>query len=207
MSEKYPNVSINHFAFSKAQLQVIGQALKIARTAFEGQANFEKAVGPFGITTANSLLDKRGVVGMAPPGLSYIYLVNDYFSNVHYQINIILHEIGHIFDFHGSGPGLDPMHYKSQAFVDKYAPGCDVGYFGCVSDTSDYAPYNLGGASSGYGGFNYGKTTDYGANSSIDDFADSFAAYAWLSVDMTPYNLVNRGRIRLMGQIIQQAIR
>lgn len=207
MSEKYPNVSINPFAFSKAQLQVIGKALKIARTAFEGQANFEKAVGGFGITSANSPLDQLGAVGAAPPGLSYIYLVNDYFSDVHYQINIILHEIGHIFDFHGSSPGLDPMHYKSQAFVDKYAPGCDVGYFGCVNETSSYAPYNLGGASGGYSGFNSRKTTGYGAKSSIDDFADTFAAYAWLSVNMTPVAEVSRGRIRLMGQIIQQAIR
>jgi RHS repeat-associated protein len=207
LSEKYPNVSIDPLAFSKAQLKVIAKSLHIARAAFEGQENFAKAVGSFGITTANSPLHKLGAGGMAPPGLSYIYLVSDYFSNVRYQVNTILHEIGHIFDFHGSGPGLDPMHYKSQEFVDRFAPGCDVGYFGCVNETSSYAPYNLGGASSGYSGFNEKETTGYGANSSIDDFAETFAAYAWLSVDMDPVNPVGRGRIRLMRLIIQRAIR
>jgi hypothetical protein len=99
------------------------------------------------------------------------------------------------------------MHYKSQAFVDKFAPGCDVGYFGCVNENSSYAKYNLlGGDTSGYN-VDSDKTTDYGSLSSIDDFADSFAAYAWLSVDMKPYQEVNPARLRLIRKIIQSAIK
>lgn len=91
--------------------------------------------------------------------------------------------------------------------VDKFAPGCDVNYFGCLNETSSYTPNNLGWASSGYSEFNPGKTTGYGAKSSIDDFAVTFAAFAWLSVDMDPYHMVSLGRIRLMEQIIQGAIK
>ena len=206
LREKYPNVHIDPFAFSKNNLQVIAKALKIARSAFNGQDNFAKAVGNFGISTWESFGNgPLGASGITPPGLDNIYLVYDYFSNEKFQINTILHEIGHIFDFHGSKG--HPENYKSQSFVDKYAPGCDVGYFGCVDETSSYASYNLGGASSGYSGFNDKETTGYGANSSIDDFAEAFAAFAWLNVDMDPVNPIGRGRIRLMRLIIQRAIR
>ena len=42
----------------------------------------------------------------------------------------IIHEIGYIFDFKDSG-GYSSK-YKSQLFVDRYAPGCYTNYFGCV---------------------------------------------------------------------------
>jgi hypothetical protein len=115
---------------------------------------------------------------MTPPGLDTIFLDISTFSQKYENVLFtIIHEIGHIFDFKGSGG--DSSLYKSNSFIDQYAPGCYINYFGCVPNDPAKTNYPtiLVQGNPGWNPTNPDDTTPYGLNASIDDFADSFAAY------------------------------
>ena len=115
-------------------------------------------------------------------------------------LHTIIHEIGHIFDFHNSGG--DPNNYKSQFFVDLYGKGCDTGLLGCLRKGQTYydCRLNIGGACEGYNP-DLNQTTGYGSTSSVEDFAESFAAYV-MNLAGIPYQMVNQDRLNIIANWI-----
>jgi hypothetical protein len=185
--------------FTKQELKMIYESLKLVRNTCGGQQGFAKALGSFSIL--NSDLQGSGIdaIGMTPPGSNAIWLDPSMFAQDEAEVLFdIIHEIGHIFDFRGSGG--NPDLYKSQIFVTLYAPGCDTGYFGCISASSNYR-INPGGANIGWNPDPL-QTTDYGLNASIDDFADSFAAYIMKEGGMAPPKDVSNERRMIIALII-----
>jgi hypothetical protein len=168
----YKNVNLfNPYIWELSELEGISDSLRMARKAVGGIANFQKVFGDFTFTHGpyGSAMDIiTNAIGMAPPGSNTILLSDRAFSqNSDDRVQTILHEKGHIFDFKDMGGS----NYKSQTFVDLYGSGCTSGWLGCTSD-GRYGPL----AGKGYNANPY-DTSKYGKGSSIDDFADSFAAY------------------------------
>jgi RHS repeat-associated protein len=190
MRSDFANVFIRGTDWTKNQLKMIYEALKLTRNAFGGRQGFVNALGEFSIL--NNDLDIFAANGMAPPGFNLIWLNPSIFNQNELAVLFgIIHEIGHIFDFRGSRGNSEL--YKSQTFVNFYAPQCNPGYFGCVSTTSLYSWFNLGGDMGGWVP-NPLETTLYGTKSSIDDFADSFAVYVMLVGGITPPKNVSQER-------------
>jgi RHS repeat-associated protein len=183
----YRNVNLyNPFIWELSELQLISDALRLARKAVGGIAAFQKVFGEFTITHGpmGSIMGAlTNAMGMAPPGMNTIILSDSVFSQSNDDsIQTILHEIGHIFDFKDMGGSI----YKSQTFVDLYGSGCTSGWLGCTSD-GRYGPL----AGRGYNA-DPSKTSYYGVGSSIDDFADSFATYI---LNINDKSITERNRV------------
>ena len=93
----------------------------------------------------------------------------------------VLHEIGHIFDFQGSGG-----EYKSQKFRDEFQQG-PCGWSWCPYNPSD-DPY----------------TTPYGLTSVLEDFADTFAVT--ILFNQKYGSLQSQRRLDLMNSILNDAV-
>ena len=183
MRSDFVNVFMRGTDWTKNQLKMIYEALKLTRNAFGGRQGFVNALGEFSILNKN--LDIFAANGMAPAGFNRIWLNPSTFMQKEREVIFtIIHEIGHIFDFRGSRGNSEL--YKSQTFVSIYAPGCDPGYFGCVSATSPYSWFNPGGDEYGWVLGDPGGTTQRGRKASIDDFAESFAVYVMEFGGMIP---------------------
>jgi hypothetical protein len=170
----YRNVNLyNPFIWELSELQLISDALRLARKAVGGIAAFQKVFGEFTITHGpmGSIMGAlTNAMGMAPPGMNTIILSDSVFSQSNDDsIHTILHEMGHIFDFKDMGSSI----YKSQTFVDLYGSGCNSGWLGCTSD-GRYGQLPFG-AGRGYNPVDGASVR--GKTSSIEDFADSFAAF------------------------------
>ncbi len=172
----YRNVYLNGGDWTLEQLNYILKSLNLVRNAFGGQQGFVNGLGNFSIVKKELF---GFALGMAPPGSNEIWLDEDMYKQEKILdiYHGIVHEIGHIFDFKGSHG--NPDYYKSRFFVNIYAPQCNTGWLGCVSSTYPNPSLNLN-----FGGDGYGwvlgapnTTTRYGNQASIEDFADSFAAY------------------------------
>lgn len=102
----------------------------------------------------------NGNITLTPYSLSY--------DPGHY----VFHEVGHVFDYYGSGG--DPSKYKSQTFVDTFiirqGHQCHLSWnYGCSG--KDWKPSDIGTSF-------YGQTSD-----SMEDFADSFAYFVEYGYD------------------------
>ncbi len=125
---------------------------------------FKNTFGQFSIIHS-TLIGLAKASGMTPTGSNTIYLNDDF---------------GFTDAIHSN---RNPDEYKSQSFVDMFGNGCIVGELGCVSnDNNNYCVINqiTGGGCGDWNpnpDLNNKQTTGYGAYSSVDDFADSFASY------------------------------
>jgi RHS repeat-associated protein len=191
----FPNVTIaDSSIWTFKQLKILLTALSMVRKAFGSLRAFINALGNFTISLAPYLW---GAYGMTPPGQNHIYLNYSLFEQKELvALHAIIHEIGHIFDFHNSGG--DPNNYKSQFFVDLYGKGCDTGLLGCFRKGQTHYPcaLNIGGACEGYNP-DPKETTEYGSTTSVEDFAESFAAYVMNNAGM-PYEMVNPIRLNII---------
>ncbi|MCC6958160.1 MAG: RHS repeat-associated core domain-containing protein [Anaerolineales bacterium] len=206
LRKKYPNVSID-FRFDLDALKQIGKALSDALNAHRGDSEaFVRAAGNF------SILYNPGV-NRAYTDLSgsSIYLGRSVFFDKNNQpttdaVFIILHEIAHVIDFKWAGG--NPRNYKSQQFVNQFnTTSCYPQALGCVNSGYSNPIYRLLGGSDWIPS---GDTTGYGGQASIEDFADSFAAYA-LTVSGQEYDksrgVIGRERQDLIARIIWETIR
>ena len=175
LKNTYKSVNVD-VTFDYAFLLMIRQSLDLVFNAFGNMVAFEKALGNFSIIYSPSI--DRAVT---PPGLRTIFLGDS--SIVQGQnlasdaIQVIIHEIGHIFDF--GKPDIDSP-YKSQLFIDIFNSGsCSSGTLGCLGNgaSSLYKTINYlsGGGTNGYNPS--GIPSAYGKTSSIDDFSESFTGY------------------------------
>jgi hypothetical protein len=146
------------------------KALGMAKNAFGGQANLQSAVGNIRIFGPSSfpswVIKKLGASGMAPPGWNVMILTKELVEGTD-ALRLILHELGHVFDFYQKNA---PLEYYSEWFVYQWGNNCGSKWLGCKSDDSAYPDI---WSAQGY--IPTGNPTTYGAKSSIDDFADSFA--------------------------------
>jgi RHS repeat-associated protein len=197
IQKTFPNVKIGTpRAWTAPQLQTLLDALTKVRDIFGSQAAFAKALGIFKVRLFSSL--PNGALGITPPGRHIIYLSAALFQKSYAdQLWYIIHEMGHIFDFNGAEGS--PSRYKSQKFVDKWGNNCILGPLGCLNSANLRYPCWLNEyACSGYNP-DPNDTTGYGSNSSIDDFAESFAAYV-LSIT----GVVSPDRLLFIKQFIDQ---
>jgi hypothetical protein len=171
----YSNITLKLAEYwSLDELRILRSALEQILKAFNGKMDVFKQ--EFGDVTIYRLpwVDIFGATGMTPPGMQAIFLSDSVFNSgeIFAQYSII-HEFGHIFDFHDSYGNF----YWSESWAIKYAPSCHSGWLGCIGVKTNYPQFLWGGADNKYNpNANSVYTTDYGANSSVDDFADSFAA-------------------------------
>jgi RHS repeat-associated protein len=192
LGKRFKNAWIDS-SFDIKELLTIQYSLELILKAFENNMNgFKQALGNFAILKQLPGLDSS----MAPPGWQSILLADKFsFTNV-------IHEAGHIFDFHGAGLIFpNPNKYKSEYFVDNFNTATckySKGALGCIGNSPPpvYEEYNTvtGGLGAGY----YkpsGNPSDYGrSSSSTDDFADAFTFHVLkvnnLSDPLLPYDPV-----------------
>jgi hypothetical protein len=146
---------------------------------------------------------------MAPPEpFTSIHLADDIFSQSNYDtLTSIIHEIGHIFDFNGSGG--DPTKYKSQEFIKQFSSACTAGWLGCLGSNPNYAyiAFNFGTNGNVIGQYqpNPGTTTTYAQQQgSIDDFAESFTSYVMIN-NGGHYDTVSSSRYLIISTYVNQA--
>jgi hypothetical protein len=184
LSKKYTNVTIDS-DFDLAKLLLIGLSLDDVLSVFNNEmGTFQKAIGNFSIIAAG-----RSVVrAITPPGMRSIYLGDTVFNQngglATDVLQIIIHEMGHLFDFNNSS-GF-PL--KSNTFIstlNNNPNGCYVGPLGCLGNDAPSIYKLLNGYASNsqtspgdpLGYKPRGDQTPYGKSSSIDDFAESFSGY------------------------------
>jgi hypothetical protein len=160
-------------------------ALKKVLEAFGNDLGaFQEGLGKFKILRETlayiPALDGGGIGtrAIAPPGTGSIVLFNSTFYHRDQQARLqwrstddilftIFHEIGHIFDFRFAVGTADPQLYRSTYFAESFGARdsagnpCKAGWLGCRGDR-----YNPSGT-----------TSTYGKTSSLEDFAESFAAF------------------------------
>ena len=177
IEEKFPNVTLAG-DFSYNELYTTTLALELTYRTHGGNIDsYTSAVGDFWIANIPYL------GGMAPPYADTIFFPDQSYSDQNALFNLV-HEIGHRFDFNNSGG--NPKFYKSQTFVDVFAPGCDVGAMGCLGSNprTIYKLYNV--FSGGSGKTNYYTDSEYTTNyavmnGSTEDFPESYANYVFNS--------------------------
>jgi hypothetical protein len=185
INEKYSEISVGT-DFTLSELDYLLQALDWAARAFGGEGKFQAATGAFIIN--------KGTQRGAPSGMFKVVTLHGDDFSVRQGNDIyltILHEIGHIFDFNGAG--LNPSKYKSAEFVAKLnTVDCTPGWLGCVGDDPLYGFVNYETGGKTFGGTwdpSIPPMRDYGLRSSVDDFADSFAAYVLNVNGITEYQI------------------
>jgi RHS repeat-associated protein len=195
ITSKYSNIALDS-AFSLDELFEIASSLNAVLKAFnDDMGAFQNGLGKFGIS--HFIPGWNG--GITP--LYFILLGDNVFTKTPLGPNaLIIHEIGHIFDF--SGNQTDPTKYKSQEFINSFnTNSCKPGIVGCINRVNAYKKdvglqYSLLNWASGGNGYNEwdpkGYPSDYGKVSSIEDYADSFARYVLKSSGSTiPNSLPN----------------
>jgi RHS repeat-associated protein len=197
--EKYGDFIDVDSDFSLGQLDYMLRALDAAASAFGGISKFAAATGSFSIILGGDRGAPTGIFGQ-------VTLYGSDFGNYlkpSYILYRILHEIGHIFDFHGAG--LNSYYYKSMEFVDNLnTVPCQPGLLGCVTDNPG-GVYSLFGPSGGNWKpspappFVDGNRGRYGERSSVDDFADSFAIYVLHANGVNDYDISSE-RQSILGQ-------
>jgi hypothetical protein len=179
---KYSTIGIDT-KFDLDQLTQLGLALQNILNKFGSFGAFNKAFGGLWIGREDWIRPLWNADGFTPPGLNQIWLADTIFTRTDSLFKII-HEFGHAFDF--KNHGLNGNAYNSQQFVDQFNQGgdCYIGVLGCISGTGIYQEWyiliygdtqNTWNPIVGVGKI-YG-TTSYGTNASIEDYAESFAAY------------------------------
>jgi RHS repeat-associated protein len=186
----FSNVTVkNPKDWSAGELQTLFSALDESRVAFNGNHNtFKKA---FGDLTFEIFDDIGGAAGDTDAASGYIRLTHQGFEDaLKYRGSrewLVAHEMGHVFDKRWSGDWnwlfvskSYPEKYLSNLFV-TVLNGGQCGYL-----------YDKGCAGPSWGGdYNpIGNTTDYGASSSTEDFAESFAA----TIVGDPMGLIDQSR-------------
>jgi RHS repeat-associated protein len=180
LKNKYTNVYIDS-AFNIAFLQMIGMSLDQTLNAFHNSMGaFQKALGNFSIVF--DPLISRAVTYRGEKSSSIHLGYSAFVKNNGLEpdsITVMLHEIGHVFDFKMTQTWPVYSSYKSELFISTFSPGCRDGYVGCVSSDASFL-YKLlnffsNGGTDGYNPSE--RVSAYGATSSIDDFAESFSGY------------------------------
>lgn len=147
----------------------------------------------FGGTNFYNINNRAGIFGMdMPPVLGSngktVLLSDDLLAGKNAVFDIT-HELGHVFDFNDTSG--NPDKYKSDDFVDNFAPGCNTGMMGCLGTKPNQAYVTLNKITGGGGakGYKVGSndTTWYGRESgSLDDYAD-----VWANVVLNKANLAS----------------
>ena len=158
-----------------------------------GQIRFDTPHGPN--SNWASFAKQINAKGLTPPGFQTIILTGWLFADSD-KIFLILHEVGHLFDFR-------VPYYHSQSFVNKFGKTCSsLGIFGCgAKGSTEYPSWSIGYKYSP----NPQKTTPYGNTSSIEDFAESFAATVTTLNDfpiITPFDRISQSRIAIISALI-----
>ena len=167
----FDNVTVGFQAnWTSQQSKTLLHGFLAAASLHGGAEEFAKDVGKFSVAPTKN----PKILGMAIPFKSPIMFL--YTKN--FSVGAVLHETGHVFDFNGKKN-------KSDSFVSFFSPGvsCRSAILGCLNQFPPgingnrlYATVNtivFGEPNYGYNPDSHG-TTEYGAASTIDDWADTY---------------------------------